>query len=272
MVPEGAWDGGLGPRQCGRLEAGMLGVIRDSGKKSHRAELSSESWSWGTALSGGPVPREHLPEPGLVLVTGRGTDQDQQADHLPESRAGYGELGKGASSPGKEKGWVTRSQEMLKSASKANLACYRNSRSGLSLPETSHATAGQQLESTLGLSGSPALKTQAAGSSPATQTQSLLTVTGYEGKPQDGGPRPLPWPGHQGECAAIVLRLGSRAFLAAQGLWGPQALSRSDPEPALPKSCVGPGPGPPAGGLSSSPGAGGAWQRPPGTRKSERQP
>lgn len=88
MVPEGTRDGGLGPRQRVRLEVDVLGVIFSVGKKSHWAERSSESWSWGTALSGGPVLRGHLPEPGLVLVRGHGTDQDQQADHPLENKVG----------------------------------------------------------------------------------------------------------------------------------------------------------------------------------------
>lgn len=54
---------------------------------------------------------------------------------------------------------MTRSQEMLKSAFKANRACYRNSRSGLSLSKTSRATAGQWLLLILGVPGSPTLKT-----------------------------------------------------------------------------------------------------------------
>lgn len=70
----------------------------------------------------------------------------------------------------------------------------------------------------------------------------------------------------------MVLRLGSRVYWQHRGMWGPQALSRSDPEPGLTKSCRARTPtwwAVPRAVLITW--GGWSWQRPLGTQDSERR-
>lgn len=91
-------------------------------------EQSLESWSWGTALAG-----ERLPGPGLVLGNRASHRPRPTGRTPPDGEAKCWSWGQEASSPGGEKGWVTRSQGMLKgtlnSVPKANKACHRESHS-----------------------------------------------------------------------------------------------------------------------------------------------